>query len=116
MKKEIQLAISLICSEFGCTYKKLRSRSRQQPLPDTRKAVTYFLAEYTILGEREIGKIVGRDHSSVYAQLKTAETLFSTNNVFFIHIQKLRPSVMKLLTNAHITHCPACGHKLKGHE
>ena len=71
------VVISIVCSELNITWDKLISKTLVTTIPDSRKILVYCLKLFTPVTFRytEIGKLIGRDHSSIIAMLKAAEEL-----------------------------------------
>ena len=108
----IEAVIRAVCSAFGCTTEEFYSGRRQMPLPDARKAVVYFLTQYTTMGASQMGRAIKRDHSSVVAAQKQSMAFMQGDRKFSNHIEYLRLSVANMILNTKETHCPTCGHKL----
>jgi len=91
--KEIRrdVIINIVCSELNITWDKLISKTRETPIPDSRKILVYCLKKFSPYWFKTttVGKLLSRDHSSVIAMLKAAENLKEWDPVFSKKLNKV---------------------------
>jgi len=76
-----------ICTIFQINEEGLHSYRRDRQHIKARQATIYLLKKLTSLSLSEIGKIVGRDHSTVHASLKKVKERMSIDGFFQKQIQ-----------------------------
>lgn len=54
-----------VCLHFNADVRIVRSKSRQRPISRIRKIVMYVIRQITELSHHQIGRILGRDHSTI---------------------------------------------------
>jgi len=79
--------IKRICVMFQISEEELRSQCRGRKHIKARQATVFLLKELTSLSLNEIGKIIGRDHSTVHSTLKKVR-LRMTEDDFFLKQMK----------------------------
>ena len=73
---------------FNISEDSLRSQSRKRKHVKAREAVVYLLKELTSLSLSEIGKTIGRNHSTVHSTLKKVRLKMDEDDFFKVFIQK----------------------------
>ena len=73
---------------FQISEETLRSQSRKRKHIKARDAVVYLLKEFTSLSLSEIGKTIGRNHSTVHSTLKKVRMRIIEDDFFKVFIQK----------------------------
>ena len=74
--------IQTVCRKWRVLYSDIRGRCRKRELVFARMTIANFLREYTPLSTTEIGKLIGRDHSTILHYLATYESEFRFNKDF----------------------------------
>jgi len=80
--------IKRICSMFQISEDTLRSHSRKRKHIKAREAIVYLLKELTTLSLSEIGKTIGRNHSTVHSTLKKVRLRMEEDDFFKVFIHK----------------------------
>ena len=73
---------------FQISEDSLRSQSRKRKHIKAREAVVYLLKELTSLSLSEIGKTIGRNHSTVHSTLKKVRLKMDEDDFFKVFIHK----------------------------
>ena len=83
-KENLFPAFYQILDNLGVSVDKIRSNSRERPLPDYRKIVCYRLSKdfYPRIRCSSIGFLINRDHSSVVVALREAYNLKECSKEF----------------------------------
>lgn len=74
--------IQTVCRTWNMSLDDVCGRSRKQEVVYTRMMIAHFLRQYTSLSTTEIGKLIGRDHSTILHYLATYESEFRFNKDF----------------------------------
>ena len=80
--------IRRICAMFQISEEPLCSQSRKRKHIKAREAVGYLLKELTSLSLSEIGKTIGRNHSTVDSTLKKVRLRMVEDDFFKVFIHK----------------------------
>ena len=77
-----------ICVMFQTSEDELRAQSRDRKHIKARQAAVFLLKELTSLSLNEIGKIIGRNHSTVHSTLKKVKLRMIEDDFFKVFIHK----------------------------
>jgi chromosomal replication initiation ATPase DnaA len=69
---DIKMLIAFICNLYEIQVDDLMSKSRKLPLPILRKYISFFAYYYFQLTMVQIGKILGKDHSTIVTHIADA--------------------------------------------
>ena len=85
--------IKRICYMFQITEEELRSQCRGRKHIKARQATVFLLKELTSLSLNEIGKIIGRDHSTVHSSLKKVRTRMNEDDFFYKQMKTFQQQI-----------------------
>ena len=88
-----------ICAMFQISEDGLRSQNRDRKHIKARQATVFLLKKLTSLSLNEIGKIIGRNHSTVHSTLKKVQ-LRMTEDDFFLKQMK---TFQQQIENKHVS-------------
>ena len=91
---------NIVCDIFGVTLGELLSKARQRELVDARKAFFYFALQIRDRQKRQdslvsIGKMLGKDHSTVIHSVKQANSLIETDDEFRNKVSRVDAMINK---------------------
>lgn len=69
---DVNMMMIFICNLYGITMEQLMSKSRKMPLPILRKYISFFAYYYFQLTMVQIGKLLGKDHSTIVTHIADA--------------------------------------------
>jgi hypothetical protein len=69
---DVNLTMVFICNLYEVSMEELMSKSRKLPLPIVRKYISFFAYYYFQLTMVQIGKILGKDHSTIVTHIADA--------------------------------------------
>jgi chromosomal replication initiator protein len=78
-EREIDTAIEFICNKTEVPIADVYSKKRDRPTADCRNFIFYVLRNYYQLKLPYIGKMFGRDHTTVMAGIKSFNNIYSTD-------------------------------------
>ena len=67
---------------FGVTAEQLKSERRDANINNARQAAMYIIREITDLSQDEVGKVFGRNHSTVNSSLKNVQNKINTDSKY----------------------------------
>jgi chromosomal replication initiator protein len=70
--------IRVVCEHFDYTVDQLKEQDRHRPFVFARNCLTYFLFKYTRMSKVEIGKLLGKHHTSIIHSLRALQDLADT--------------------------------------
>lgn len=74
--------IEKVSFTFGVTAEQLKSERRDANINNARQAAMYIIREITDLSQDEIGKVFGRNHSTVNSSLKNVQNKISSDSKY----------------------------------
>jgi chromosomal replication initiator protein len=74
--------IEKVSFTFGVTAEQVKSEKRDSNINSARQAAMYIIREITNLSQEEVGKIFGRNHSTVNSSLKNVQQKMSTDSKY----------------------------------
>jgi chromosomal replication initiator protein len=74
--------IEKVCFTFGVTSEQLKSERRDANINNARQASMYIIREITGLSQDEVGKVFGRNHSTVNSSLKNVQQKMSSDSKY----------------------------------
>lgn len=74
--------IEKVSLTFGVTVEQIKSERRDSNINSARQAAMYIIREITGLSQDEVGKIFGRNHSTVNSSLKNVQQKMSTDSKY----------------------------------
>jgi chromosomal replication initiator protein len=74
--------IEKVCFTFGVTSEQLKSERRDANINNARQAAMYIIREITGLSQDEVGKVFGRNHSTVNSSLKNVQQKMSSDSKY----------------------------------
>ena len=74
--------IEKVSFTFGVTAEQLKSERRDANINNARQAAMYIIREITDLSQDEVGKVFGRNHSTVNASLKNVQNKINTDSKY----------------------------------
>ena len=69
---DVNLTMIFICNLYEVSIEELMSKSRKLPLPIVRKYISFFAYYYFQLTMVQIGKLLGKDHSTIVTHIADA--------------------------------------------
>ena len=85
--------IKRICVMFQISEDGLRSQSRDRKHIKARQATVFLLKELTSLSLNEIGKIIGRNHSTVHSTMKKVRLRMSEDDFFLKQMKTFQKQI-----------------------
>ncbi|UOB18605.1 helix-turn-helix domain-containing protein [Abyssalbus ytuae] len=76
---DIHYIINEVCKQFNITYEQVIIKSNKPKYVIPRNFCCFFLKKYTLLNDREVGKLIKRDRTSVISILKRIFNDVDTN-------------------------------------
>lgn len=80
----------VIAKEFGISIDAMMSRSRVRSHSTARHVFCYIMRQYTDMRHREIGDMIGRDHSSVIHAVKNIAGLIEVNTSVKEKVERIK--------------------------
>lgn len=74
--------IEKVSFTFGVTPEQLKSERRDANINNARQAAMYIIREITDLSQDEVGKVFGRNHSTVNSSLKNVQNKINTDSKY----------------------------------
>lgn len=74
--------IEKVSFTFGVTAEQVKSEKRDSNINSARQAAMYIIREITNLSQEEVGKVFGRNHSTVNSSLKNVQQKMSTDSKY----------------------------------
>ena len=74
--------IEKVSFTFGVTAEQLKSERRDANINNARQAAMYIIREITDLSQDEVGKVFGRNHSTVNSSLKNVQNKINTDSKY----------------------------------
>ena len=75
----VENIIEKVSFTFGVTSEQLKSERRDANINNARQAAMYIIREITGLSQDEVGKVFGRNHSTVNSSLKNVQQKISSD-------------------------------------
>ena len=91
----IDKVISSVSRKYGIPEAELKGERRNKEITHARHVCIYILKKLTDLSLKKIGKIFGRDHTTVKASLKKIETDVKEDSLLEIEINELLEEITK---------------------
>jgi len=88
-----EFVIGIIAEHFGVTREELCGRKRQERIMLPRHVTSFMLRKYFNLSSQAVGKIIGRDHSTVLHSGYVVENMIFTDNKFKRTIVKIEQQI-----------------------
>ena len=74
--------IEKVSFTFGVTAEQLKSERRDANINNARQAAMYIIREITDLSQDEVGKVFGRNHSTVNSSLKNVQNKINSDSKY----------------------------------
>ena len=74
--------IEKVSFTFGVTPEQIKSEKRDSNINSARQAAMYIIREITNLSQEDVGKVFGRNHSTVNSSLKNVQQKMSSDNKY----------------------------------
>ena len=97
MKNEIDTAIEFICNKTEVPIADVYSKKRDRITADCRNFIFYVLRNYYQLKLPYIGKMFGRDHTTVIAGIKSFNNIYSTDVIAAENANKILLEMQELV-------------------
>lgn len=94
-EREIDNMIEYICKEMHVPITDLYSKKRDRVTADCRNFIFYILRNHYQLNFPHIGKMFGRDHTTVMAGIKSYKNLYDTDESFRKWINFITSSILR---------------------
>ena len=94
-EREIDTAIEFICNKTEVPIADVYSKKRDRVTADCRNFIFYILRNHYQLNFPHIGKMFGRDHTTVMAGIRSYNNLYSTDLAYRIKINLILPSILQ---------------------
>ena len=78
----VERIIRVVCKKYGVTEEDIKSKKKTDTVTNARQVAIYFIRKNTDLSLDEIGKIFGRDHSTVIYSLNKIDLNMKTVKFF----------------------------------
>ena len=78
----IENILEKVSFTFGVTVEQLKSERRDANINNARQAAMYIIREITDLSQDEVGKVFGRNHSTVNSSLKNVQNKINTDGKY----------------------------------
>ena len=78
----IENILEKVSFTFGVTAEQLKSEKRDANINNARQAAMYVIREITDLSQEEVGKVFGRNHSTVNSSLKNVQNKMSSDSKY----------------------------------
>lgn len=78
-----------IAKKYGITVEEIKGRKRTNDIANPRHIAIYLIRKMTEISLPAIGRIFGRDHTTIMSSLKTAETMIKTNSLLELEISDI---------------------------
>ncbi len=78
----IENILEKVSFTFGVTAEQLKSEKRDANINNARQAAMYVIREITNLSQEEVGKVFGRNHSTVNSSLKNVQNKISSDSKY----------------------------------
>ncbi len=85
--------IKRVCIMFQISEEGLRSQNRGRKHVKARQAIVFLLKELTSLSLNEIGKIIGRNHSTVHSTLKNVRQRMTKDDFFLKQMKTFQTQI-----------------------
>jgi len=96
---EIETVYKIIEEKFGVDKKELMSKGNTREMVNLRRIVSLVLLKNTYLNLESIGKVIGRDHSTVSYYKDNTEALFMSDKKLKRHYEEVSFSFKVYDTN-----------------
>jgi chromosomal replication initiator protein len=90
-EREIDNTIEIICKIMKVPITDLYSKKRDRVTADCRNLIFYVLRNYYNLKFSYIGKMFGRDHTTVMAGIRSYNNLYATDPTFRNRVDTISP-------------------------
>ena len=85
----IERILNVVCRHYGITEESIKSKNRTDTIANARHTAIYIIRELTSLTYSEVGKIFGRNHTTVIASINKVSTNLRTVKNADAEIQRM---------------------------
>ena len=85
----VERILSAVSKKYGVSVDDVKSKKKTDSIANARHVAIYIIRKLTDLSLKEIGKIFGRDHSTVISSVSKVEINIKTVNNYEGEINKL---------------------------
>lgn len=85
----VEKIITAVAKNYGVTSDQIKSKKKTENIANARHVAIYIIRKLTTLSLKEIGEILGRDHTTVMAAINKVEINIKTMNNVSSQIKKL---------------------------
>ncbi len=85
----VEKILTAVSKSYGVAIEDIKSKKKTENIANARHTAVYIIRNMTNLSLKEIGNIIGRDHSTVLSSLNKMETNIKTKNKTASDIKKL---------------------------
>ncbi len=89
----VEKIISTVSKFYGVAVEDIKSRKKLENIVNARHIAVYLIRDLTDLSLKEIGKIFGRDHTTVMASIEKIDVGTKTKNNIASEIKKLKKEI-----------------------
>lgn len=92
---ESEKVISSVCVYFEMSFEELKKPSQKRVIVYKRQMIMYFLAYYTTMTYKEIGRIFGKDHTTVIHAKDLIRDLMETTDKTRNDVEDIRKKLVE---------------------
>lgn len=92
---ESEKVIEMVCAYFGLSLDDINKPSQKRVIVYKRQMIMYFLAYYTTMTYKEIGRIFGKDHTTVIHAKDLIRDLMETTDKTRNDVEDIRKKLVE---------------------